>query len=192
MDRRTIIKHISILTGVAFIGGEVFIQSGCKPSPSQDGTAFGLPKDDISLLDEIGETIIPKTDTPGAKAIGIGMFMQKMISACYDNDQQIVFTKGVQDFKAVFENKYKVSFINATDSQKQEFVQELNTTTYQYQKNKKDKEADHYFTMIKQLTILGYFTSEDGATKALRYIAVPGKYDGSFAYKAGDKAWATS
>jgi hypothetical protein len=45
--------------------------------------------------------------------------------------------------------------------------------------------------MIKQLTILGYFTSETGATKALRYEAVPGKYDGAYPYKKGDKAWAT-
>jgi hypothetical protein len=44
--------------------------------------------------------------------------------------------------------------------------------------------------MVKQLTIWGYFTSEPGATKALRYVAVPGKYDGNFPYKKGDKAWA--
>ena len=49
----------------------------------------------------------------------------------------------------------------------------------------------NYFGMMKQLTLLGYFTSEIGATKALRYIAVPGKYEGCVPYKKGDKAWAT-
>jgi hypothetical protein len=44
---------------------------------------------------------------------------------------------------------------------------------------------------MKQLAILGYFTSKEGATKALRYVAVPGKYDGALPYKKGDKAWAT-
>jgi hypothetical protein len=43
---------------------------------------------------------------------------------------------------------------------------------------------------MKQLTLLGFFTSEPGATKALRHIAVPGKYDGALPYKKGDKAWA--
>lgn len=61
----------------------------------------------------------------------------------------------------------------------------------QYKKDKKKDAGDHYFMMIKQLTILGYFTSEIGATKALRYMAVPGKYDGSYPFKKGDKAWAT-
>ena len=50
---------------------------------------------------------------------------------------------------------------------------------------------NHYFRMIKELTLLGYFTSEIGATKALRYVAVPGRYDGSVPYKKGDRAWAT-
>ena len=61
----------------------------------------------------------------------------------------------------------------------------------QKNKNKKKDDPVHYFLMLKQLTILGYFTSETGASQALNYIAVPGKYDGSYPYKKGDKAWAT-
>jgi hypothetical protein len=45
--------------------------------------------------------------------------------------------------------------------------------------------------MMKQLTLFGFFTSKEGATQALRYIAVPGHYDGAYPYKKGDKAWAT-
>jgi hypothetical protein len=45
--------------------------------------------------------------------------------------------------------------------------------------------------MMKQLTLFGYFTSKEGATQALRYKAVPGKYEGCIDYKKGDKAWAT-
>jgi hypothetical protein len=59
-------------------------------------------------------------------------------------------------------------------------------------KNQKKEDPNHYFSMIKQLTLLGYFTSEVGATKALRYIPVPGKYDGNYPYKKGDRAWALS
>ena len=51
---------------------------------------------------------------------------------------------------------------------------------------------NYYYTMMKQLTLLGYFNSKEGATQALRYLPVPGKYDGSYPYKKGDKAWATS
>jgi hypothetical protein len=60
-----------------------------------------------------------------------------------------------------------------------------------YNETKKEADPNHYFGMMKQLTLLGYFTSEIGATQALRYIAIPGKYEGCVPYKKGDKAWAT-
>jgi hypothetical protein len=50
----------------------------------------------------------------------------------------------------------------------------------------------HYFTMIKQLAIFGFFTSKVGATEVLRYVAVPGRYDGDLAYVPGTPAWGTS
>ena len=58
-----------------------------------------------------------------------------------------------------------------------------------YKRNQ--SEDPHYFGMMKQLTLWGYFTSKPGATQALRYIAVPGRYEGCIPYKKGDKAWAT-
>jgi hypothetical protein len=61
-----------------------------------------------------------------------------------------------------------------------------------YSKTKKEKEPNHYFKMVKELTLLGYFTSEVGCTKALRYLPVPGKFIGDYPYKKGDKAWALS
>jgi hypothetical protein len=48
----------------------------------------------------------------------------------------------------------------------------------------------HYFRMMKELAMLGYFTSEIGCTKAQRYAETPGKYDPCDPYKPGDKAWA--
>jgi len=60
----------------------------------------------------------------------------------------------------------------------------------EYTKTIKKDAPNHYFRMIKELTLLGYFTSEVGCTQALRYLPVPGKYDGDYAYKPGDKAWA--
>jgi hypothetical protein len=50
--------------------------------------------------------------------------------------------------------------------------------------------SPHYFFIMKQLTMLGFFTSKVGMTQALRYEPVPGRYDGCIPYKKGDKAWA--
>ena len=81
-------------------------------------------------------------------------------------------------------------FMKITPEQRKELLNELDKEQKAYAKDKK-KEADpHYFTLMKQLTLLGYFTSEPGATKALRYVPVPGRFDACIPYKKGDKAWA--
>jgi hypothetical protein len=83
------------------------------------------------------------------------------------------------------------SFMKATPEQRKELLTALDKEAKEFQKNKKPEDPTHYFTLMKQLTLLGYFTSEIGATQALRYVAVPGKYEGCIPYKKGDKAWAT-
>lgn len=192
MDRRTIIKQISIMTGAAFIGGEIFIQSGCKSDASKLQPVSFFSKEQAALLDEIGETILPETDTPGAKSIQIGSFIDKIVRDCYSSEQQNILISGIEEIKSGFENKYSTPFIKGTASQRSEFLNEVNASMIQKKKDKKKDDPVHYFLMLKQLTILGYFTSETGASKTLNYIPVPGKYDGSYPYKKGDKAWATN
>ncbi|MFN9666692.1 MAG: gluconate 2-dehydrogenase subunit 3 family protein, partial [Bacteroidota bacterium] len=75
--------------------------------------------------------------------------------------------------------------------QRHELLVALDKEQKAYQEKKKSEEPAHYFRMMKELTLWGYFTSEIGATQALRYVAVPGKYEGCIPYKKGDKAWAT-
>jgi hypothetical protein len=58
-------------------------------------------------------------------------------------------------------------------------------------KNYKKKDMPvHYFRLLRELTVLGYFTSEIGAKQALRYIETPGRYEGCIPYTKGEKAWA--
>lgn len=49
-------------------------------------------------------------------------------------------------------------------------------------------EPPHFFRMMKELTLLGYFTSEIGCTKALRYVETPGRFDPCTAYTPGEPA----
>jgi hypothetical protein len=81
-------------------------------------------------------------------------------------------------------------FMKITPEQRKELLTELDKEQKDYAKSKKKEDEPHYFTQMKQLTLLGFFTSEPGATKALRYVAVPGRFDACVPYKKGDKAWA--
>mgnify|MGYP001243233129 CR=1 FL=1 len=189
MDRREVLRNISLMTGAAFVGAEIFLQTGCKPK-TQGTVSLVFSDSDLALLDEIGETIIPTTDTPGAKATQIGSFMKLMVEDCYSDTERNSFLKGIAELSSSFTTLHKVSFEVAEADLKKTFLQDLDAQAKTYNTQKSAEQPPHYFTMLKQLTILGYFTSEIGATQTLRYVAVPGRYDGAVPYKKGDKAWA--
>jgi hypothetical protein len=188
MNRREAIGRVGLILGGTIIGAEFFI-SGCKSSSKKVNELFD--QDNVALFDEIGETILPATSTPGAKAAAIGNFMALMVQDCYKPEDQKIFVKGISDLNEASKKKFGKSFIEADAKQRTELLTELDAEQKNYTKNKKPEDANHYFRMMKELTLLGFFTSEVGATKALRYVAVPGRYDGNVPYKKGDKAWAT-
>ncbi len=188
MNRREAISSVALLLGGTILGAEAFL-SGCK-TKTETGVSFSTT--DISFLDEVAETILPATSTPGAKAAKVGEFMTVMVKDCYEAKDQTIFMEGMKKLDEASKAKNSKSFMESTPAQRHDLLVALDAEAKEYQKNKKKDDPNHYFRMMKELTLTGYFTSEVGATKALRYVAVPGKYEGCIDYKKGDKAWATS
>ncbi|MEI8074671.1 MAG: gluconate 2-dehydrogenase subunit 3 family protein [Bacteroidota bacterium] len=189
MNRREAISSVAILLGGTLLGAEAFM-SGCKTS-DKSAAAFSLSKDDIAFLNEVGETILPATATPGAKEAKVGEFMSVYVKDCYEPKDQKVFAEGFKNLNDASKKKSGKTFLDSTPTQRHDLLVDLDKEMKDYQKSKKETDPTHYFKMYKELTLLGFFTSEVGATKALRYVAVPGKYEGCIPYKKGDKAWAT-
>lgn len=191
MNRREALSSVALLLGGTILGAEMFL-SGCTNVDKNIG-ASGLQfsPDDISFLDEVGETIIPATSTPGAKETKIGEFMKTIVNDCYEEKDQKIFLDGMKKLDDASRKMNNKSFLESTPEQRHNLLVALDKEQKDYMATKKPEDPPHYFRMMKELTLWGYFTSEEGATKALRYIAVPGRYDGCIPYKKGDKAWAT-
>jgi hypothetical protein len=117
--------------------------------------------------------------------------MTVIVKDCYEPADQTVFMAGIQKLEEASKKKNGKAFLDSTPEQRHDLLVDLDNEAKEYMKNKKKEDPKHYFRMIKELTLWGFFTSEVGATKALRYVAVPGKYEGCIPYKKGDKAWAT-
>jgi hypothetical protein len=190
MNRRDALSRVALLLGGTVIGGTVFLE-GCKPGDKKYGASQTFTEDDIAFLDEIADTILPTTNTPGAKAAKVGAFMTVMVNDCYTKDDQKIFKEGMGKLNTASDKKFDSGFMNITPEQRKELLSELDKEQKEYVKTKKKEDPNHYFRMMKELTLIGYFTSEIGATQALRYSPVPGRYDGCTPYKKGDKAWAT-
>lgn len=192
MERRDILKMIMAATGTAFIGTPALAYT---LRPEVNLTETGFSQDDVALLNEVGECIIPRTDTPGAKDANVGEIMAVMVADCYTQEERQIFKRGLLTINALAKQKYQKTYILLSADQRFAIASELDLEARDYNgintqapKNN-GKPAAHFFSMIKQLVLFGFFTSEIGATKVLRHVAIPGSYDGEIPYKKGDRAW---
>lgn len=187
MERREAVKLVTLLVGGSLTGAQAFI-TGCKPADSQVNRIF--KKSQVDLLSEIAETILPATKTPGAKDAKVGDFIALMVNDCYETKDQQTFLDGLAAFEKDCKATYGKTFLRCTPEQRLEFVTRIDKEAKGYMDQKKVDEPAHYFRNIKDLTLLGYFTSEPGATQAIRYVPVPGKYEACIPYQKGDRIFA--
>lgn len=191
MDRRELLKMIIAATGAAMVGLPALVHGQALAG----GTKIHFSDADVDTLDEIAETILPRTKTPGAKDAGAGAFMATFVSDCYTARQQATFRAGLADIDKRAGGRFvslvpqaRTELLRTLDAEARKHAVEVTETG-----TAEEGEAmPHYFTMIKQLAIFGFFTSKVGATEVLQYVAVPGRYDGDLAYVAGTPAWGTS
>lgn len=201
VDRREAVRHIiTWLGGAAVVGRSNLLAALERPDRVAKGTPGKFTAANVAFLDEIAETILPETKTPGAKAAKTGAFMARMVTDCYNPLQQRVFREGMRKVDEASLAAHKVSFMKATQQQRLAVLEVLDREQKQEMDARLandqapvDEDEDkpvHYFRMMKQLALLGYFTSEIGCTQAMRYIEVPGRFDPCAPYTPGETAWA--
>jgi glucoside 3-dehydrogenase (cytochrome c) hitch-hiker subunit len=213
IDRREAIRRVTaMLGGLTLVGGSSLVaacQRERRPGPRVPIGEFTVA--DIDLLDEVADTILPETKTPGAKAANVGAFMALMVTDTYKPEDRQVFRDGMRSLDALCFQSNKAAFVAAKPEQRLALLEKIDREAKTYmdlrsearkareksdttaQTNASPPPADpptHYFRMMKELALLGYFTSEIGCTQALRYVEMPGRFDPCVDYKPGDRAWA--
>lgn len=192
MNRREMLQRTAVLFGGTLVGADGLFAKNVDWDALEygpDAKGIGLfDKKQVRLLNEIADTIIPDTNTPGAKAAKVGQFMAVIVSDCYEPDEQKRFMEGLVTLQAASEKANGGTFQKSTPAQRTALLNALDKEQLDYQKRKKSGEPNHYFRVIKDLVLWGYFSSEIGATQALRYVEIPGRYE-TIEYKKGDRAW---
>lgn len=183
ITRRDAIRRVALLMGSAIALPDLLFAWENSEAKSHD---FILSADQTTLLGEIAETIVPTTDTPGAKAAGVVPVIQRIVADCYEAKDQTVFADGLNAIDADAKKRFGKDFVSCNAEQRITVLQGFEKAYYD------DRKANPFWMMLKGLVVTTYFTSEVGCTQVLRYEAVPGRYDGSMPYKKGEKAWATS
>jgi hypothetical protein len=186
LTRREALRRATLLLGGASLIG----QSVWLAGPAEGARPAAFSASEIALLDEIADTILPPTGTPGAKAAGVGPFMAVMVRDAYDPTEQGIFRKGLATLERECRTQHGTGFMTATPEQRRTLLERLDREQHDYMQKPGAAGNPHYFRMMKELTLLGYFTSEIGYTQAMRYTETPGRFDPCVPYAPGDKTWA--
>ncbi len=197
MDRRHAVKQAAILMGGVLSASTLAVMlDGCN-SELRQGKGTEFTDDEKNMVAAMADIIIPRTNTPGAKDAGVPDFIVMMMQECYPDKDQDQFHAGLAAFDKLCREKYGDPFLKLSPDKQATAVKDLDTKVL----GKKDKSAGDkdkagkddlaFYRKLKELTLLGYFTSKPGATETLRYVQIPGRFDGCVPSHKGDKAWAT-
>ena len=199
MDRREAIRRTSLaMGGVISAPTLAVIMKGCSPSRSLDWQPTLFTPEQAMIIEDLAERIIPTTDTPGAKGVGVPQFIEEMVSTVYKAKNKDRFIQGLADFSQSVVDEYGKPFTDLSEEEQYAVLKPLNEqAANEAIENQKrggrvldDKPS--FFRTVKELTVTGYYTSEIGATQELQYLDIPGNYDGCVPLEdLGGKTWAT-
>lgn len=176
MERRTAIKQLMFLTSGALLLPACAKQSKNASIKLSHLKISGNQED---LLAAVVDTIIPATDTPGAKELNVHQFILRMVDDCADPEQQKNFSDGLEAFDQSAEKKLGESFAEAQKDQRLAFLKELDQVkSSEGNEDAKKQPIQIFYSIAKDLTIRGYMSSEYVMTNLQYYTMVPGKFQG--------------
>jgi len=180
MHRRNLFKKLGV---VALYGsfpsvlGEFLVS--CNANDKIRRADF-FSDDELQLLNQVVDIILPRTSTPGGIDVNAPYFIELVVRDCMNAADQQIIKKGLRDLEHADGKKF--SSLNADEQNR--IVTDIDKNAF------KDENNSSWFRILKKLVLIGYFTSWEGMTTALNYVQVPGEYKGSIPYKKGDKAMA--
>lgn len=178
MNRRTAFKQL------LFVSAGAALIPACMEDKSKASILlknFSISAEQEQLLAELAETIIPKTDTPGAKDISAHLFALKMLDDCSSKEEQEKFVKGLSAFESMAKKDLGKSFTQANAAERSKLLAPLEAQKDAAQKD----DAAQFYSRMKGLTIQAYTSSQFYLTKVQVYELIPGRYHGCVPLKTG-------
>ena len=186
-SRRDSIKQLALLLGVSLSGSSLSALAASFSSPRDlhRRRKTLLNPQQLALVRELGELIIPTTDTPGAIAAGVHDFINYQLVYCFSKEDQASHLKNLDRITALAQQEFGKDFIAATREQQIDFLTRMEKSVAPF-----TNEDRNYFKQLKSLVVFGYYTSEIGATQELKFLPIPGGYKGNVKFKEIGRTWA--
>ena len=172
IERTLVERRSALITLAGAVGGLINLPTWASGWTAETVQSRRYPtlRDQNELLAEIVETIIPVTDTPGAKALNVHQFIQKMVTDCFDKPAQELFAKGIVLTDELAQKSFGKSFSAGDTTQRTALLTQMSQSADSVQKD--------FYSMVKNLTIRGYMNSEYVMTNLMHFEFIPGRYHG--------------
>lgn len=196
MDRRELLYRASMLLGGAISASAASgILAGCTTAPATgDGTIATsfLSAEESATVTAMADQILPRTDTPGALDVGVPAFIDRMLAGYYTDKERGIVRAGLAAANADAGKLRGKPFAQLTADEQVALMRQYDQAQFDQTRANASTQgtAPHYFRLIKELTIIGFCTSEAGATKLMRYEQSPGPYRGDVPVSEIGKVWA--
>jgi hypothetical protein len=180
MNRREALQQAAWLMGGAISAPAILgVLNGCTAKPSAQWKPVFLSDAQGAVVAEVAEIMIPRTSTPGAQDIGVPGFIDLMLKDAYPKADQQRFLSGLAQLDEQAQRAHGESFLKLQAAQRAALVQKLHDEAASVERRldpPPDEAQRPFVLMMKELSMLGFFTSQAGATQVLQYAAVPGAY----------------
>lgn len=149
-------------------------------TPTTNAAAFSLTATQQKIVAEVAEMIIPKTNTVGAKDVGVPAFVEMMLKDCYLPPDHQRFLEGLTSLE-------QMKFLELNEAERRGALKMMEQQTKEQMKT--PSKTVPFWRLIKELTLLGYFTSEAGVKASFEYVQIPGKLE-NIKLKPNQKSYA--
>jgi hypothetical protein len=194
IHRRELLRRTAVLLGGALSAPAVLgVMNGCSAGAEPDWEPVFFTHEQIALVAELADIMIPRTDTPGARDVGVPAFIDTMLKDVYPADDQTRYLTGLAAFEVQARKQHGDAFLALPADTRQGLVRQVHDATLQEGSTAAvPRNSRPFILMTKELTLLGFFTSRAGATQVLQYDPLPGSYQGCLplAEAGNGRTWA--
>jgi hypothetical protein len=189
LERRDLLKGLAVILGAA-------ISPACQraaevPAAQRMAGVARWSLEQRAIAHRCADLIMPATDTPSALAVGVGEFMDYVASVWLQQSELEELLAGLNGIQEEAQRQYTKNFVDLSEMEQVQLLTQMETASSVLNASSQEELRSKVFARLKELTVVGYYSSEVGAKQERVYVPMPGRYDGYFKLNKVGRQWSS-
>ena len=189
LERRDLLKGLAVVLGAA-------ISPACQraaevPAAQRMAGVARWSLEQRAIAHRCADLMMPATDTPSALAVGVGEFMDYVASVWLQQSELEELLAGLNGLQEEAQRQYTKNFVDLSEMEQVQLLTQMETAGSALNAGSQEELRSKVFARLKELTVVGYYSSEVGVKRERVYVPVPGRYDGYFKLNKVGRQWSS-